>query len=112
MVGCEHPHLHWSGAGRTSQGTATPGSCQQAPWQPQQCQGLVSADGMDPWGGVGGIPGWPFFQSLLHFFVPVFPLDRSISGLKTLRWVGGPIPQLGTMPIYWRWSPLFCVRFG
>jgi hypothetical protein len=37
-------------------------------------------------------------------FVPVFPLDRNNSGLKNLRWMGGPIPQLGAMPIYWRWS--------
>jgi hypothetical protein len=29
MAGSKHPHLHWSGAGRTSQGTATPGSYQQ-----------------------------------------------------------------------------------
>jgi hypothetical protein len=36
--------------------------------------------------------------------VPVFPLDRSISGLKILKCVGSPIPQLGAVPIYWRWS--------
>ena len=29
MVGCKYLHLYWSGAGRTSQGTAIPGSCQQ-----------------------------------------------------------------------------------
>lgn len=29
------------------------------------------------------------------FFVPAFPLDRNISGLKILKWVGGPIPQRG-----------------
>ena len=29
MVGCEYVHLYWSGAGRTSQRTAIPGSCQQ-----------------------------------------------------------------------------------
>ena len=28
MVGCEHLHLYWLGAGRTSQGTVIPGSCQ------------------------------------------------------------------------------------
>jgi hypothetical protein len=28
MVGSKHPHLHRSVAGRTSQGAATPGSCQ------------------------------------------------------------------------------------
>jgi hypothetical protein len=47
-------------------------------------------------GSLGGtVSGWPFLQFLFHFFVPVFPLDRNISGLKTLRCVGGPIPQLG-----------------
>jgi hypothetical protein len=30
MVCCEYLHLYWSGTGRTSQGTAIPGSCQQA----------------------------------------------------------------------------------
>jgi hypothetical protein len=30
MIGCEHLHLYWSGACRTSPGTAVPGSCQQA----------------------------------------------------------------------------------
>ena len=36
--------------------------------------------------------------------IPAFPLESNSSGLKFLRWVGGPIPQLGAMPIYWRWS--------
>jgi hypothetical protein len=51
MVGCEHPHLYWSGSTRASQETAIPGSCQQVllgihkMWM---CLGLVSADGMDP----------------------------------------------------------------
>jgi hypothetical protein len=30
MVGCERPHLFWSCSGRAFQGTAIPGSCQQA----------------------------------------------------------------------------------
>jgi hypothetical protein len=30
MVGWEHLHLYWSSSGRASQGTAIPGSCQQA----------------------------------------------------------------------------------
>jgi hypothetical protein len=29
------------------------------------------------------------------FFVPAFPLNRKNSGLKFLRWVSGPTPQLG-----------------
>jgi hypothetical protein len=44
-----------------------------------------------------------FPRPMFHFFVPVFPLDRNISGLKFLRWVGGPIPKRWAMPIYWRW---------
>jgi len=42
--------------------------------------------------------------SLCSSFVPAFPLDRANSGLKFLKWVVGPIPQQGGMPIYWRWS--------
>ena len=38
------------------------------------------------WCGIG----WPFFQSLLH--------------LKFLRGIGGSIPHLRSMSIYWRWS--------
>lgn len=33
-----------------------------------------------------------------------FPLDKNNSGLKFLRWVGGPIPQLRMEPIHWIWS--------
>jgi hypothetical protein len=36
--------------------------------------------------------------------VPVFPLDRSNSGLKFWRWVGGPIPQPGAIPNFRIWS--------
>jgi hypothetical protein len=35
------------------------------------------------------------------FFVPAFPLHRNNTELKTLRWLGGPIPQLGAMAIWW-----------
>ena len=39
------------------------------------------------------------------FFVPVFSLDRDMTGLKCLRcMVGGLILQLEVVPIYWRWS--------
>jgi hypothetical protein len=44
----------------------------------------------------GWIPWWGsplmVLQSLLYFFVPVLPLERNISGLKTLRCVGSLIP--------------------
>ena len=36
--------------------------------------------------------------------VSVFPLDRSNSGLKFLRRVGGPIPQSGTVPNLSIWT--------
>jgi hypothetical protein len=48
---------------------------------------------------------WMAFPSVsVPFFVPIPFLDRNISGIKILRWVGGLIPQLGAMSIYWRWS--------
>ena len=58
---------------------------------------------------MGWIPRWgslwmAFPSVSAPLFVPVFPLDRSNSGLKFLRWVGGPIPQLGAMPNLWIWS--------
>ena len=34
------------------------------------------------------------------FLVIEFPADRNNSGLKFLRWVSGPFPQLGAMPVY------------
>jgi hypothetical protein len=37
------------------------------------------------------------------FFVSAFLLDRNNSGLKILRWMGGPSPQLGAMTMYWIW---------
>jgi hypothetical protein len=46
MVGYEYLHLNWSGAGRTSQETAIPGSCQQVLLGISN-MGFVSADGMD-----------------------------------------------------------------
>ena len=48
------------------------------------------------------VSGYPFLQSLFHCFVPVFLLDRNISELKILRCMSGP--QLGSLPIHWRWS--------
>jgi len=36
--------------------------------------------------------------SFYSIFVPFYPLDRKNSRLKFLRWVGGPIPQLGAVP--------------
>ena len=58
---------------------------------------------------MGWIPRWgslwmAFPSVSAPLFVPVFPLDRSNSGLKFWRWVGGPIPQLGAMPNLWIWS--------
>jgi hypothetical protein len=84
MVETKHPHPHWSGAGRPSQGVATPGSCQQVPLENGNC---VRFDVCRQDGSPGWIdPEWPFLQSLLHFFfVSVFHLDRNISVLKALR---------------------------
>jgi hypothetical protein len=58
---------------------------------------------------MGWIPRWSclwvaFPSVSVLFFVPNFPLGRNISGLRFLSSVCVPIPQLGTVPIYWRWS--------
>jgi hypothetical protein len=101
MVGCENQHLYWSGAGRVSQGPI-PGYCQQVLFGISNsirvwCRQVGS---ILMWGGL-----WMAFPSVsVPFFVSAFPLDRNDSGLKFLRWVGSPIPQLGAMPVYWRWS--------
>jgi hypothetical protein len=42
----------------------------------------------------GMVSGWPSVSTPF--------LVRNSSGLKFLRWVGGPIPPLGAMSIYWR----------
>jgi hypothetical protein len=78
-LSCEHPHLHWSGAGRTSQGTVILRSCQQAP--------LDNSNSVKVWClQTGWIPMWgsprmalPSFSALL--LVYVFSLERNISGL-------------------------------
>lgn len=57
IVGCEYLHLYWSGVGRTSQGTAIPGSC------PQVLLGISNSVGVCVcrWVGfLGGVvSGWP-----------------------------------------------------
>jgi hypothetical protein len=87
MVGIKHPHLHWSVAGRISQGIAIPGSCQQAP--------LVKSNRVlclqTGWIPRLGSPWMALFSVSAPFFIPVFPMKRNISELKALRWVGGPI---------------------
>jgi hypothetical protein len=83
MFGCEYLHLYWSAAGRTSQGTAISGSCQQAL--------LGSSKSVVVWFlQMRYIPVWGSLWMALSsvsvlFFVPVFSLDSNISGLKILR---------------------------
>ena len=96
MVDCKHLLLYLSGSGRASQETAISGYCQQ---------GLLGISNSD-WVWrlyLGWIPRWEslwmaFSSVSAPHFVPVFPLDRSNSGLKILRRVGVPIPQPGAMP--------------
>jgi hypothetical protein len=76
------------------------------PLRKQRCQQVLHGSsntggfGICSWDEPLGrmVSGWPFLQSLFHFFVPVFPLNRNISELKILRCLGGPIPLLGTVP--------------
>ena len=96
MAGYEHSHLYLSGSGRASQETAISGYCQQ---------GLLGISNSDwVWRlHLGWIPRWEslwmaFSSVSAPHFVPVFPLDRSNSGLKILRRVGVPIPPLLVHP--------------
>jgi hypothetical protein len=51
------------------------------------------------------IPSWNGLSfSFCSIFVPVFPLG-TIWDQKFWRWVVGSIPLLGSLSIYWRWSP-------
>jgi hypothetical protein len=57
---------------------------------------------------MGWIPRWDslwmaFPSASAPQFVSAFPLNRSNSGLKFLRWVCGPIPQLGAVSNHWVW---------
>ena len=102
MVCSKHPYVHWSISGQTSQGSTTLGSFQQVPLDHSNSVGFgVCRHDVSPGGAVCM---WPFLQSLFHFFVPVLPLDRNISGLKTLRWVGGLIYGPKAVPIYRMWA--------
>ena len=59
---------------------------------------IVSADGMGPY------VAWSL-DSLSFHLCSIFCLSFlwNISGLTILKWVGGPIPTLGALPIYCRW---------
>jgi hypothetical protein len=115
MVCYKYQHLYWSGADRSSEEIAIPGSCQQALLGICNSVGVLCLQmGRIPGGQGRAVSGWHILQFLFHLFVPVFPLDRNISGLKLLRCMGNPIPQLGAMPVYWRSSlqvvsPICCV---
>jgi hypothetical protein len=76
MVGSTHPHLHWSVTGRTSQGIATPGSCQQVPFGNSVGLGVCRHDG-----SLGSaVLRWPFLQSLLHLLSLFFLWRRTFLG--------------------------------
>ena len=65
----------------------------------------MSANGIGSLGGtVSGDLSFSFCFFFLFFFFPVFSFDKIISGLKTLRCMAGPIPQLEAMHICWKWS--------
>jgi hypothetical protein len=102
MVACSHPHLYLAGSGRTSQKTAITGSCQQALLGMCNCVWVwcLYMGWISRWGCL-----WMAFPSkLTPHFVPVFPLDRSLSGLRIWRWVSGSNPQPGALPNLWIWS--------
>ena len=91
MLGSQLPHLHLSIADQISQETGTLGSCQKGPLDHGNSVGfgICRHDGCPRWGS----PCLTLPSVLVPFFVPVHPLDRNISRLKTVRWEGSPIPQ-------------------
>jgi hypothetical protein len=68
MTGSKHLHLHWWVAHLTSQGTATPGSCQQVPLDHLNSAG-VGVCQHDEFPG-RAVPSWPF--SLCSIFLSLF----------------------------------------
>ena len=95
IVGCEHPPLYLSGSGTTELSGDSYNRRQQAVlgisnsvWVWWLYMGWILR-----WGSL-----WMAFPSVSPpHFVPIFPLDKSNSGLKIWRWMGGPIPQLGAL---------------
>jgi hypothetical protein len=63
-------------------------------WQPQQCWVWCLQTGWIPRWGTPQL-ALPSVSAPFFFFVPVLLLDRNISGLKTLKWVGSFIPLPG-----------------
>ena len=94
ILGFKHLHLYWSGYGRAFQETVISGSCQQAHLGISNCVWVWCLH-------MEWIPRWGTFRMAfpsvsVPFFVPVFPLYRSNSGSKFLRWVGLSSPQKGS----------------
>ena len=52
--------------------------------------------------GMQSLDGLSF--NLWFIFCPSFSSDGNNSKLKILRWVTGPFPHVGNMPIHWGWS--------
>ena len=112
MVGCECLHLLSQVLAKPLR-ASFPGSCVQALFGNSYRVevGYLWMERIPKWDSL-----WMAFSLVsAPFFVPVFPLDRNNSRLKILRWMGGSIPLLGAMFIYWMWSlqvlyfPLLCI---
>ena len=88
MVGFTHPHLHWSVAGRTSQGRAILGSYQPVPL------GNSNSIGFGVCRQDERVFRWASF-SLCSNFVPVFPLDRENLWVKNFEMGGWLQPSTG-----------------
>ena len=108
MVGYKHPCLHWSVAIQTSQGTATPVSCQQVPLDHSNSVGFAVCrhDGSPG----GAVPSWPFLRFSVVFFCPC-----SSFWVINFEMGEGPHPLTKGFLIYWRWSlqvlscPFLCI---
>ena len=93
MVSSKHPHLHWSVDGQISQGTSTPGFCQQVPLDHLSSVGfgVCRQDGSSG----GAVPGWPFLQFLLHL-LSLFFFGQEHFCVKNFEMGGWPHPSTGS----------------
>jgi hypothetical protein len=99
MVRYLHMNLYWSGSGKAFQGTAIPGSSQQALLGIGKCVGLVSVYGMDPQ-VEQSLDGLPFH--LCYTFCPCISYIQQQFRVKIFE-IGGVLNGVS--------SSQFCLRY-
>ena len=107
-----HLPVHWSDAGQIYPRTATLGSCPQVLLDQGNSVGFGVCGHYVSIPEQGSSPVKPsislcsVFWSLFFLWTGTFLCSKqNKTKQKTLRWVGGSIPQPEASPIYSRWSP-------